>query len=67
MLYNPEKSRTGKLNKIDAFSWNDQPNRGKTGLLHGPGHSLEEYKVLQNYVEKHAAQRSHKYSCSEGK
>ena len=36
----------------------------KTCLLRGPGHYLEECKVLKEYSKKYAAQRPHKNSKS---
>ena len=45
------------------------PEQKNTCLLHGPGHSSEDYKVLTFYSEKYAAQRPHKPTdeCSGGK
>ena len=45
---NPKKGRTGKRKRNDAGHTRDAPTGTKnTCLLHGPGHSLEDCKVLK--------------------
>ena len=46
---NPKKGCIGKCKKNYAGHPSDAPTGGKTCLLHGPGHSTEECKVLQEY------------------
>ena len=44
---NPEKGRTGKRKARNAGHPINRPTGVKTCLLHGPGHSTEECKVLK--------------------
>ena len=57
---NTEKGRTGKRKTINAGDPSYRTTGGKTCLLHGPGNSTEECKVLKDYFKKYAAQRPHK-------
>ena len=45
---NTEKIRAGKHKTRNVGHPSDRPIRGKTCLLHGPGNSTEECKVLKN-------------------
>ena len=44
---NPNKGRTVKRKTKNAGHASDCPNGGKKWLLHGPGHSMEECKLLK--------------------
>ena len=66
-LTNPENVRTGKRKKDYAGHSSDRPTGDKTFLVHGPGHSAEECKVLKEYSSKYATQRNHKESHSSSK
>ena len=57
---NPKKGRTGKRKNIYRPSERCAHRSKNICLLHGPGHSSEECKVLKVYSEKYAAQRPHK-------
>ena len=55
---NPKKGRTVKCNRNDAGHPRDEPTDAKNiCMLHGPRHSSEECKVLQDYSKKHIAQQ----------
>ena len=56
---NPEKGRAGNCKINNEGHPSNLWTRGKTCLLHGPGHSMDECKVLKEYTAKYAAQRSH--------
>ena len=59
--YNPEQGRSGKRKGRNAGHLSDEPTGAKkTCLLHGPGHSSEECKFLQEYTEKRSAQHTYK-------
>ena len=60
MTTNPETGGAGKRKKINAVHPSDRPTRGKKCLLHGPGNSTEECKVLMDYSTKYAVQRPHR-------
>ena len=57
---NPKNIRTSKHKK----HYTGHPSNGPTGdkicLVHGPGHSTTEYKVLKEYSNNYEAQRPHK-------
>ena len=57
---NPEKVSTGKRRKNHAVHTINRPTGDKTSLVYGPGHSMEECKLLKEYSEKHATQNLHK-------
>ena len=57
---NPEKGCAGKRKKKHAGHTSNRPTGEKTCLLHGPGHSSEECRVLKYYSKKYAAQRPNK-------
>ena len=42
-----DKGRTGKRKKIYAGNQSDIPTGDKKYVLHGPGHSMEDWKVLK--------------------
>ena len=70
ITYKPKKGRSGKRKTKNSVSPSENTTGvDKTCLLHGPGHSSEECKVLQEYSKKQTAQRPHKENeaCSEGK
>ena len=56
----PETVCTDKRKTRNTGHPNNRPTGGKTCLLHGPGHSTEECKVLRDQSAKYAAQRPHK-------
>ena len=54
---NPRQGCSDKCNRSNAGHPSDEPTRAKkTCLLHGPGQSSEEYKVIREYTEKRSAQ-----------
>ena len=54
---NPEKGRSGKRKINDAGHPSNAPTGAKkTCILHGPGHSTEDCKVLQYSSKNHIAQ-----------
>ena len=60
-LSSPKNGRTGKRKGNDT----EHPRYAPTGanntcMLHGPGHSSEECKVLKEYSKNHIAQQSFK-------
>ena len=70
ITYKPKKGSSGKRKTKNSVSPSENTTGvDKTCLLHGPGHSSEECKVLQEYSKKQTAQRPHKENeaCSEGK
>ena len=57
---NPKKGNSGKRKETNADHPSDGPTSEKnTCLLHGPGNSSEECKLLKVFSEKYAAQRPH--------
>ena len=65
----PKKGCTDKRKRNDVGYPIDAPTGAKkTCILHGPGHSFGECKVLQDYSENHIAQRpfKDKQACSGG-
>ena len=56
---NPKKGHAGKRKTKIAVYLIDQPTGGKTCLLHGPGYSMEDCKLLKKYSSKYAAQQPH--------
>ena len=68
-LPTPRRSALASAKQKNTGHPSNAPTRAKnTCLLHGPGHSSEECKVLKLYSEKYAAQRPHKPKgdCSGG-
>ena len=60
----PKKGRTGKRKTKNSGHPSDAPDGAKnTCLLHSPGHSLEECKVLKFYSEKYASRSGGKPKC----
>ena len=57
---NPETGRSVKLKTRNTGHPIDRPTGGKKCLLHCPGHSTEECKVLKDYSTNYATQRPHK-------
>ena len=57
---NLEKGRTRKRKRKDAGHGSDGLTGSKTCLLHGPEHSLEEFKFLKEYSKKHAVNQPFK-------
>ena len=48
LTYNPETGRAGKRKRKNTGHPSDVPNGAKkTCMLYGPGHSLEEWKILK--------------------
>ena len=56
----PKRGWVGKRKKKYSANQSDCPSGDKTCLLHGPGHSTEECKVLKKYSDKYSTQRPHK-------
>ena len=53
----PKKGHAGKRKKNHSGNPSDDPtSTKKTLLVHGPGQSTDDWKVLKNYPERHAAQ-----------
>ena len=58
---NTEKLCAGKRKKSDTGHPSDAPTGAEnTCMLHIPGHSSKEWKVLKDYSENHAAQQPFK-------
>ena len=58
---NPKKGRSGKRKTKNAGHPSDAlTGDKKTCMLHGPGHSSEQCKVINIYSKKYAAQQTHK-------
>ena len=54
---NPRTGRAGKRKAKNAGHPIDLLAGGKTYLLHGTGHSIEECKLLKDYSKKYAIQQ----------
>ena len=63
---NPKKGRTGKRKTKNSGHPSDRPTGGKSCLLYGPGHSIEEYKVTKDYSSKYAVHRPKKEEARSG-
>ena len=66
---NPKKGRAGKRKKSDVGHPSNAPTGAKkTCMLHVPGHSSDEWKLLKYYSKNYIAQRPFKYkeACSGG-
>ena len=57
---NPKKGSAGKRKKKKSSTSKQLDGRKKTWFLHGPGHSSEECKLLKDYSQKYAVQRTKK-------
>ena len=54
---NPEQGRSDKCKRINAGHTSNQPTGAKkTCMLHGPGHSSEECKLICKYTNKRSVQ-----------
>ena len=54
---NPEKVCADRRKRKYADRLSNDLNAEKTCMLHGPGHSMKEFKVLRDHSKKHAGQR----------